>query len=90
MKVQNIFLATGLALAFAGPASAQSNDVAYCQALVSTYQTYLGHNSGRHGALDANADARVAIDKCNAGDTSGVPVLEQALKNARINLPSRG
>jgi hypothetical protein len=91
MKLQSLCLATGLALAFASPASAQGNDVTYCHALASKYQQFLAHGSGgRHGgADDQNIDARIAIDKCNAGDTSGIPVLEHALKDAKIELPTR-
>ena len=92
MKIQSICLATGLALAFAAPALAQGNDVAYCHALAAKYQEYLAHGSGgRHGGADnENANARMAADKCNAGDTSGIPVLEHTLKDAKIELPKHG
>lgn len=92
MKTQSIVLATGLVLAFAAPALAQGKDTAYCHALSAKYQEYVGHGSGgRHGGADnQDIDARMAVDKCNAGDTSGVPVLEQRLKDARIDLPSHG
>jgi hypothetical protein len=29
------------------------------------------------------------VDKCKAGDTSGIPVLEKALKDAKLDLPPR-
>ena len=45
--------------------------------------------SGRHGGIDQNANAKIAVDKCNAGDASGIPVLEQELKNAKVTLPQR-
>jgi hypothetical protein len=90
MKIHSLFLMTGLALAFAVPASAQSNDVAYCQALTGDYQNYVARSSGKHEGVDTNAEARMAIDKCGAGDASGIPVLEQALKNAGMELPTRG
>jgi hypothetical protein len=90
MKTMSICLITGLALASAAPAVAQGNDLAYCQALISKYQTYVGHNSGRHESVDQNADARIAIDQCNAGNTAGIAVLEHELTNARIDLPTRG
>jgi hypothetical protein len=90
MKITSIGLLAGLTLAFAIPASAQGNDAAYCQALVGKYKEYVaGYGSGRHGGIDLNANARIAVDKCNAGDAAGIPVLEQELKNARIELPSR-
>jgi hypothetical protein len=91
MKIQSICLFTCLALASAVPASAQSNDAAYCKALIGKYQHYLANNgSSAHAGIDNNAAARVAIDKCNAGDYSGIPTLEQALQNAKLELPSHG
>ena len=90
MTIKSICLITGLALAAAIPASAQSNDATYCNALIGKYQQYLGSNgSGKHAGVDQNATARAAIDKCNAGDFSGIPVLEQELRNAKLELPSR-
>ena len=91
MKIQSICLIAGLALASAVPASAQSNDMTYCKALVSEYQRYIGGTgSGKTVDFDQSAAARVAIDKCAAGDYSGIPVLEQELRNAKLNLPPRG
>ena len=90
MKIQTLCLAAGLTLAFAAPALAQSNDAAYCQALVGKYKEYVaGMGSGRHGGTDQNATAKIAVDKCNAGDPAGIPVLEQELKNAGFKLPQR-
>jgi hypothetical protein len=79
-----------LGLPFA--AAAQSNDAQYCSALIAKYQAYLGGSaSGKHGGLDQDATAKMAIDKCKAGDTStGIPILEGKLKDAKIELPSRG
>lgn len=89
MKIQSLCL-TGLLLALATPAFAQGNDAAYCKALVGKYQALVaGMGSGRHGENDQNANAKIAIDKCNAGDTSGIPVLEQELRNAKVTLPQR-
>jgi hypothetical protein len=89
MKIQSVLVATGLALASAVPAMAQGNDAAYCQALTSKYQSYVaGLSSGKHGEGDQNATANVAIDKCKAGDFSGIPVLEQQLRANRIDLPA--
>jgi hypothetical protein len=90
MKIQSICLITGLALASAVPASAQSSDSAYCNALIDKYQHYLSSNgSGKHVGIDQDATARVAIDKCKTGDYSGIPVLERELQNAKLDLPSR-
>jgi hypothetical protein len=90
MKIQSLCLTAGLTLALAAPALAQGNDAAYCKALVGKYQEYVaGMGSGRHGGIDQNASAKIAVDKCNAGDASGIPVLEQELKNAGFKLPQR-
>jgi hypothetical protein len=92
MTIRNLCGAMGLVLVAAVPAAAQgNNDAAYCQALIAKYQQYLaGYGSSRHGDIDLNANARIAIDRCNAGDLSGIPVLEQQLRNARIDLPKHG
>ena len=91
MKTKSICLITGLALAAAVPAAAQGNDVAYCHALVSKYQSYVaGLSSGRHGSGDQNAQANVAVDKCNAGDPSGIATLEKILTDNKIELPKHG
>jgi hypothetical protein len=90
MKIQSLCLTAGLLLTLTTPAVAQGNDAAYCHALVGKYQEYVaGMGSGRHGSQDQNASARIAIDKCNAGDPAGIPVLEQELKNAKVTLPQR-
>jgi len=90
MKIQSLCLTAGLLLTLKAPALAQGNDAAYCKALVGKYQEYVaGMGSGRHGGTDQNASAKIAIDKCNAGDTSGIPILERELKNAKVTLPQR-
>jgi hypothetical protein len=89
MKILSIGVMAGLVLAM--PPAARADDAAYCQALIAKYQQYLaGYGSSRHSDIDLNANARIAIDRCNAGDLSGIPVLEQQLKNARISLPPHG
>jgi hypothetical protein len=92
MNIQSICLATGLALAFAAPAAGQGSDVAYCHALAAKYQEYLGYGSGGlHGGADTqNVDVRMAVDKCDMGDTSDIPILERTLKDAKIELPKHG
>ena len=79
------------AIAFSLPvaAFAQSNDAKYCQALVDKYTQYLnmGQNKGQQ---PAGLDVRVAVEKCKAGDTaSGIPPLEKALRDAKLDLPLR-
>ena len=63
-------------------------DANYCGALAVKYERYLDMNSKR-GQQPQGLDTRVALEKCKAGDTSGIPALEQALRNARIDLPPR-
>jgi len=61
---------------------AQSADAKYCQALAAAYRT----------SNSQNADAAVpeAINQCNQGNTAaGIPVLEKALKDAKVTLPPR-
>jgi hypothetical protein len=93
MKISSICI-IGLALATtplsAGPAAAQGVDAAYCRALTETYENYAGNSNDRHMTMGQNASVGVAIDKCKAGDMSGIPVLEQALKNAKLDLPKHG
>jgi len=33
--------------------------------------------------------AKVAIEKCRAGDTTGIADIEKALKDAKLDLPPR-
>ena len=67
--------------------SAQTSDAAYCKALVQKYETYLGTMSTSR--TPESADARMAVNQCNASNAAGIPVLEQKLRNARIDLPPR-
>ena len=87
-------LAPTLAFAFALPAAAQQpqpgplTDQEYCAALVATYNRYLGQSSARSPQPDAQASN--AIADCQNGKTAtGIPVLEQRLRNAGFSLPLR-
>jgi hypothetical protein len=75
------------ALPFA--ASAQSPDLAYCHALIQRYQYYVV-KVGSHSPNTGSLDGQVAMEQCRAGDTSGIPVLEQKLRGAGVELPGRG
>ncbi len=82
-------LVLSLPLSLAVAASAQSNDAAYCAALSEKYTRYLDMDQGR-GQQPQSLDARVAVQKCAAGDTAdSIPVLENALKRAMLDLPPR-
>lgn len=87
-------LALALATSLASPAIAAAQgsraDIAYCAALSERYVRYLGHDEDtpratmRRGSLDA----QVAVASCQRGDTAAaIPVLEQALTRAKIDLP---
>ena len=69
-----------LVLPFA--AFGQSADAKYCEALSTKYREV--------SSFQSDSPQAVAMAKCKAGDTaSGIPVLEKALKNAKVPLPPR-
>jgi uncharacterized protein YidB (DUF937 family) len=70
-------------------AVAQSDDAAYCKALIQSYQRYVV-KTGSHSPNTGGLDGQVAVEHCRAGDTSGIPVLEQKLRGAGVGLPGRG
>jgi hypothetical protein len=82
-KVGEIASIACLALALPLAAATQSADAMYCQALADVYR--------KTDPKIEIADVEVAtsIAKCQAGDTSGIPVIEKALKDAKVELPSR-
>jgi hypothetical protein len=89
MNTLTKWLVPAIAPSLPAMAFAQSNDAKYCQALIAKYNSYLnmGQNKGQQ---PQGLDARVAIEKCNTGDTAaGIPPLEKALKDAKLDLPSR-
>lgn len=89
MKIPAKELAAVLAFLAPFTAHAQSNDAAYCRALADEYTKYYvktGGHSPRSGPIDGN----VAADQCRTGNTAGIPVLEQKLRDAKVTLPARG
>ena len=72
-----------VALPFA--ATAQSNDVGYCQALSKTYRDTVSRTQ------TPNLVVPVAMSKCGtAGTADAIAVLEKALQDNRVSLPPRG
>jgi hypothetical protein len=71
-----------------GAAFAQSTDAAYCGALVGKYEHYLDMGS-KKGRQPQSLEARTAVAKCKSGDPSGIPGIEKALLDAKLDLPSR-
>ena len=83
------WLAPALALSLPFAALAQSTDAKYCTDLAAKYERYLNMDSKR-GAQSQSVDARVGVEKCKSGDTAvGIPALEKALKDAKLDLPPR-
>jgi hypothetical protein len=89
MNASMRWLLPAIALSLPSAAFAQSNDAQYCQALSAKYDAYLNMGQNR-GAQPQSIAAQVAVAKCKAGDTAaGIPPLEKALKDAKLDLPPR-
>lgn len=84
MRKLGTCLITGIALALPLTAFAQSADLKYCMAMAGKYEEYVGRGQ-TPDAIVADAAA-----KCKAGNPSGIPILEKALKDNKIDLPPRG
>lgn len=72
------------------PAAAQADDVAYCKALAQQYQRYVVKIDYGHTVQRGTLAGSVALEQCRSGNTAGIPVLEKELRNANVELPSRG
>jgi hypothetical protein len=88
MKGPTVGLLAGIAVILPAAAFAQSSDRDYCRALVAKYEGYLDQ-SQRRGEAPQSLDAKLGVEKCKAGDVSGIPAIEKALENAKLSLPSR-
>ena len=84
-----IVMATLSPIAASAQSATQSTDASYCRALAEKYDRYLDMSSKR-GQQPQNLDTRAAVEKCKVGDSSGIPVIEKALQNAKIDLPPHG
>jgi len=76
-----VAIAAGIALPFA--ALAQSSDVDYCNKLSATYRSVVMNNA----TPDATVPA--AMSKCSNDPASAIPILEKALKDNKVTLPTR-
>jgi hypothetical protein len=77
----------GTPMAAAPPAAPAMDDVAYCHALMNAYQ----QGAGPQGVLQPGNAVAVAVNQCQAGNAApAIPVLEKALREARIPIPPRG
>jgi len=89
-KTMTLTVGAMLAAAILLPSMAQANagDVAYCNALVQKYERHLAGGSAK-SRPPQGLEAREAVERCKAGDTSGISAIEKALENAKFTLPSR-
>ena len=76
-------LIVGMALALPAVAYAQSSDARYCKTLTDLSRSPAMGSTERPLAVSA------AIARCEAGDYSGIPVLEQYLTDSKATLPPR-
>jgi hypothetical protein len=78
------------ALLVPAAAFAQTSDADYCRALTQSYETYASQIQSGRAPEQIPVDAKTAIEQCKAGNTAaGIPVLEQKLRNAKVDLPKR-
>lgn len=70
-------------------AFAQSSDSKYCVALSHQYDKYVADPNAKM-PISTPADIGAAKSKCDSDPTSAIPVLEKALTDKKITLPSRG
>ena len=89
MRTRFSYLIAGLALATTQPSFAQSDDAKYCAELVEKYEQYASEGADK-GASQSPLEVEIAKGKCRSNPASSIPVMEKALKNARISLPPRG
>jgi len=88
MMTKQLTAILALALPFAASTAFGADDVAYCHALVAKYQAYIVKDSG-HMPNHGTADGNLAAAQCAASNAAGIPVLEQKLRDAKIELPNR-
>jgi hypothetical protein len=69
--------------------TAPMSDAAYCATLINTYQKYIVETRDPDTKGPMRADLDAAVARCQAGDATGIPPLEKALRDARFNLPAR-
>jgi len=64
-------------------------DTEYCSALSAQYQRYVGSTDAQRRGLIRNATNDHAMAQCQTQAAEAIPVLEQALANAKVGLPPR-
>jgi hypothetical protein len=79
--VTAIVISAGIVLPFA--AFAQMSDADYCNKLSSTYRSVVMGNSTPDAAVPE------AMSKCSSSPATSIPILEKALKDNKVTLPTR-
>lgn len=89
MKDQMKLLISSLFLILPIAASAAPDDAAYCKALAATYENLVMKRGAARGGIESGLETSVALDRCKNGNPAGIPVLEQKLRDLKIELPPR-
>ena len=72
------------------PAFAQPMpDTEYCSALSAKYQRYVATTDAQHRGVVHNVTNDNAMAQCQTHSGVAIPVLEKALKDAKVDLPPR-
>jgi hypothetical protein len=79
-------MVAGVSIAVSANAEAPTSDAAYCHARVDAYKV----NGDQRGRWESDLDVAVATAQCDQGNPGpAIPVLEQKLREARIDIPKR-
>ena len=80
---------TTFAVLVVSPAFGQQSDTSNCSALADKYQRYVGNTAAQHRGQQRDATIDAAIAGCTSKSAASIPVLEKALKDAKVDLPTR-
>ncbi len=89
MKNSVKLLISILVLALPMAALAAPDDAAYCKSLAATYEGLLMNEAPVAEAIQNGVETSLALDQCKNGNAAGIPVLEQKLRDLKIDLPPR-
>jgi len=90
LNISKPCLLAAVLLSVSSAAFAQSADTKYCKALGASYETYVRSlTDQQRGAQPPTAAVSGAASKCDTAPGESIPVLEKALKDAKVALPPR-
>lgn len=81
--IRRVLIVIGATALLSTSAFAQSSDVDYCNKLSQVYRSSIAPNT------TPAATVPEAMSKCATDPKGSIPVLEQALKDGKVTLPSR-